>query len=81
MNDMFNLACKPYALEYGVYKCSKSLSERFDDGKIHIVYAGTFDPSKGGKAAVEAAAYLTKIIMFIFLDLVLKSKNLISKEV
>lgn len=60
MNDMFNLACKPYALEYGVYKCSKSLSERFDDGKIHIVYAGTFDPSKGGKAAVEAAAYLTK---------------------
>lgn len=61
MNSMFNPKCKPFAVEYGIYKCSNKLSEKFDDSKIHVIYAGTFDPSKGGAAAAAAAAmYLTE---------------------
>lgn len=43
---------------YGPYLPEPNLSEKYDDGKIHCVYAGTFDPTKGGFTAVSAAANL-----------------------
>lgn len=56
MNKKFNAKGKPYAVEYGVYKIAPKIAQRFDDGKIHVVYAGTLDPAKGGAAAAVAAA-------------------------
>ncbi|MBO5480980.1 MAG: glycosyltransferase [Clostridia bacterium] len=34
----------------------KPIGEKWNDGRIHCVYAGTFDPRKGGVAAAAAAA-------------------------
>lgn len=56
MSGIFNSKGLPYAVEYGIYNPEKVRSKKFDDGKIHVVYAGTFDPAKGGAAAAAAAA-------------------------
>jgi hypothetical protein len=54
-----NTERRPYAVCLGQYRPGPLLSERYDDGKCHVVYAGTFDPRKGGAAfAVEASGYL-----------------------
>ena len=59
LSDILNHNNRPYAVEYGIYTPEKRIAERFDDGKIHVVYAGTFDPTKGGAmAAAASAAYL-----------------------
>lgn len=58
LSDILNHNNRPYAVEYGIYTPEKRMAERFDDGKIHVVYAGTFDPTKGGAMAAAAAAYL-----------------------
>lgn len=59
MNSMFNKNRRAYAVEYGIYSVGCKMADKFDDGKIHIIYAGTFDPAKGGAAAAAAvAAYL-----------------------
>lgn len=59
LNTMFNLRNLPYVVEYGCYAPKKRIVDKFDDGKIHVVYAGTFDPMKGGAvAAVNMANYL-----------------------
>lgn len=50
---------KPYAVVHGTYHVATERCTRFDDGRIHVVYAGTFDPNKGGaQMAVEAARFL-----------------------
>jgi glycosyltransferase involved in cell wall biosynthesis len=41
---------------HGTYKAEQDRGERFEDDLIHVVYAGTFDPRKGGVAAAIAAA-------------------------
>ena len=52
---------KPYIVINGTYQAEPDRGARFDDGKIHCVYAGTFDPAKGGAAAaVGAATFLTE---------------------
>lgn len=56
LNDKVNLCNKPYCTNYGTYKVEPQVVEKFVDGKIHVVYAGTFDPRKGGAAAAAAAA-------------------------
>lgn len=56
MNDLFNSRKRDYAVCSGIYKNIPGYSQRFNDGKIHVVYAGTLDPSKGGAAAAAAAA-------------------------
>lgn len=59
LDDKLNLKSKPSVIIHGTYKVEPQITEKFNDGKIHIVYAGTFDPRKGGaKAAVAAAEYL-----------------------
>lgn len=59
LNEKINFKKKPYAVISGVYKFAKKIAKRQNDGKIHVVYAGTFDPRKGGLVAVAAAEYLT----------------------
>ena len=56
LDDQYNRGKKPYVLIHGTYKVEPQVVEKFDDGKIHVVYAGTFDPRKGGAAAAAAAA-------------------------
>lgn len=59
LNREINSGNKPYVVCNGTYNTTQKLVEEkiFDDkDKIHCVYAGTFDPRKGGAAAAVAAA-------------------------
>lgn len=64
LEGAINFSHKPSVIIHGTYhvepvmeKCKDEFVKLHD--KIHIVYAGTFDPRKGGAAAAaEAAAYL-----------------------
>lgn len=50
---------KQFTIIYGTYQVEPECNEKFNDGKIHAVYAGTFDPNKGGaQTAIFAAKYL-----------------------
>lgn len=61
LEEKINLENKPYIIANGAYKVEKNRDVKFDDNRIHIVYAGTFDPRKGGAfAAVEAAEHLSE---------------------
>lgn len=60
LNERINLKNKPYTVINGTYNVEKIISDKFDDGKVHVVYAGTFDVRKGGTIAVEAAEYLNE---------------------
>lgn len=56
LNEKVNVKKKPYTIIYGTYQLEEDRKSRFEDGKIHCVYAGTFDPRKGGAVAAAAAA-------------------------
>jgi glycosyltransferase involved in cell wall biosynthesis len=56
LNEKLNHKHKPYSVIYGTYQVEEDRGVKFDDGKIHVVYAGTFDPRKGGALAAAAAA-------------------------
>lgn len=56
LNEKLNISNKPYTIIYGTYQVEEDRKCRFNDGKIHVVYAGTFDPRKGGALAAAAAA-------------------------
>ena len=57
LNQKVNTRGRPYAIICGTYQAEPDRGCRlFDDGKIHCVYAGTFDPRKGGAIAAAAAA-------------------------
>lgn len=50
---------KPSVVIYGTYQVEPKCVEKYDDGKIHAIYAGTFDHNKGGaQASIMAAEYL-----------------------
>jgi glycosyltransferase involved in cell wall biosynthesis len=62
-NDIMAKKCgfdaKPFVVSYGSYTIEPKYVEQFHDGKIHVLYAGTFDENKGGAiASVRAAEYL-----------------------
>ena len=60
LNNLINSTKKPYSIIHGVYCSEPRTSNRFNDGRVHIVYAGTFDRNKGGAfIAIEAAYRLT----------------------
>lgn len=46
---------RPYAICSGIYQANERVVDRRDDGRVHVVYAGTLDPRKGGAAAAVAA--------------------------
>lgn len=60
LNQKLNKAGKPYTLICGTYQAEPERNVRFEDlqDKIHCVYAGTFDPRKGGQTAIRAAQFL-----------------------
>lgn len=59
LNSKLNTTNKPYTIIYGTYQVKEKQKRQFDDGKIHVVYAGTFDSRKGGAlAAATVAEYL-----------------------
>lgn len=58
LTDAIGVADRPYVVVHGTYAMEPMLARRFADGRIHIVYAGTLDPRKGGLAAVSAARLL-----------------------
>ena len=60
LNEKINKINKPYIVINGTYEVEDIISEKFNDGKIHVVYAGTFDIRKGSAAAAAAAEYLNK---------------------
>lgn len=50
---------KPSVISHGTYLSVPDYGFRFDDGQIHVVYAGTFRKAKGGAyTAIEAAEHL-----------------------
>lgn len=49
---------RPYIVVNGTYHVELKRNVSFNDDKIHCIYAGTFDPTKGGAAAAAAAAFL-----------------------
>ena len=60
LNTKINKNQKPFVVIYGTYQVEPQYVQKFDDGKIHAVYAGTFDPNKGGaQSAISAAEYLS----------------------
>lgn len=61
LDKEINTEKKPSVVIYGTYKVEKVINKKIFNEKekrIHCVYAGTFDPRKGGCAAAAAAAYL-----------------------
>ena len=59
LDKKYNIIGKPSVIIHGVYKPEVITEEKFNDGKIHVVYGGTLDPQKGGAAAAAAAEYLS----------------------
>ncbi len=60
MDDSINIYKKPSIIIYGTYQVENDRNVSFDDDKIHIVYAGTLDPRKGGATTTTTTAYLTE---------------------
>lgn len=60
LNRTVNPKGKPYVIAHGVYQTTSCPDvPHSDDQHIHVVYAGTLDPRKGGaSAAIGAAQYL-----------------------
>lgn len=59
LNKIVNTSGKPYAVANGTYIKEKKVVNKYNDGKIHCVYAGTFNAIKGGVyLAIESARYL-----------------------
>lgn len=59
LNEKINTQNKPHTVIYGTYKVENDRNCGFNDDKIHVVYAGTFDSNKGGaQAALSSAPYL-----------------------
>lgn len=60
LDDVVNVNKKPSVIIHGTYCVEMECGQPFGDGKTHVVYAGTFDPRKGGvQAAAAAAEFLT----------------------
>lgn len=61
LDDVVNVDKKPSVIVHGTYYVEKECGQPFNDGRVHVVYAGTFDPRKGGvQAAAAAALFLPK---------------------
>ena len=56
LNEQVNIHNKPKIISH---RTIPKYGEKFNDGKIHAVYAGSFNPIKGGAlSAIDAAEYL-----------------------
>lgn len=48
LNKKINVNNKPYCISHGTYKSENQVIEKYNDGKIHIVYSGIIDKQKKG---------------------------------
>lgn len=60
LNKELNKQNKPYCIAHGTYKVEPDRKVGFADDKIHIVYAGTFDPRKGGAITTTTTTMLSE---------------------
>ncbi|MBR2025290.1 MAG: hypothetical protein IKA02_05735 [Clostridia bacterium] len=61
LKEQIELNNKEYAICSGAYATNQPTNEPLNDGKIHVVYAGTLDEKKGGAySAICAAKYLNE---------------------
>lgn len=58
LSEVVNIERKEEVIVHGTYKVEQERDFHFDDKKIHVVYAGTLDPRKGGALAAAAARAL-----------------------
>lgn len=59
LNKEINVNNKPRIISHGTYLSLPKYSDKFNDGKIHVVYAGSFNTVKGGAcSAIEAGQFL-----------------------
>ena len=60
LDEKVNYSKKPSLIIYGNYSLPHTQRNKIDDGKIHVIYSGTFDTRKGGAiTAIRAAEFLT----------------------
>lgn len=61
LNERLNPNNRPNLVIHGIYKLGEQYTKGHEDDKIHILYAGTYDPVKGGAiASLKTARYLTE---------------------
>lgn len=61
LDAKINKHSMPSIVIYGTYQIEPKKVQKFDDGKVHVVYAGTFDSNKGGaQIAIASAEFLPK---------------------
>lgn len=58
LNDRVGPDARPRVVIHGAYRVEEDRGLSFDDGRIHVVYAGRIDDEKGAFAAVAAAGHL-----------------------
>lgn len=59
LNEKINVKKKPYVVASGVYEKTDDSGMKWNDGLVHVVYAGTLDPQKGGaQNMIEATQFL-----------------------
>lgn len=56
LDERLNTQGKPSVVIYGTYRTEIRVGTRFDDEKIHVVYAGILDPNKKGAVAAVSSA-------------------------
>lgn len=59
LNEKVNGGDKPYTVIYGTYNVEEDRNCKFDDNKIHVVYAGVFALDKGVMSAINSAKFLS----------------------
>ncbi|WP_426710497.1 hypothetical protein [Cetobacterium sp. SF1] len=58
LNEKINIYKKPYTIIYGTYNIENIYNQKFQDNKIHMVYAGTLEITKGSHMALKIGKYL-----------------------
>ena len=58
LNEKVNKDDKPNTIIYGTYQVEKEQNSKWDDGKIHLVYAGVFALDKGVMTAINTTEFL-----------------------
>lgn len=56
LHERINSREKPYAVVHGTYQVERMRETKFDDNRVHVVYAGTLDSRKGGAFVAAASA-------------------------
>lgn len=60
LNEKINIEKKEHCISHGTYKVEEQVVDKYNDGKIHIVYSGIIDQLKGAMKAVLLSDFLDK---------------------